>query len=586
MSPTTQHLMRLWRSLPMSQLKQGATLSIRSSLTQPTHLLVEAEWRDDGRADLKQVFSKCSPNPEATMTTLREQDQMTSIGRSESHIVLKLDEAVLDESEASNVAGEQSKNSLLPHARPKPAHRAMLDDGTIVSELKEAKSEENLRRIDYHDGIAHLTADGQVEEAGTFLTVKIPEKTNLICELPNGGSITIAGKVEGDVKLYTADGDIIVKKLRGHEIDLETDGSGSIIYAADVLEAQKLTLRTSGRIRAKQIHGNQIDIRINSSAKRQEESVTKLWESDDEGSLVDISSLYVSGNGGANVSVVGPRRPQRRAIRIKSHHGPIRTETSNLSVPIEDNPMNGQIYPLVELGGVNGNCEVSIEDTLHEKKENKNWNTCMVHVDSLSPDSVSLITVDSGGVAVTLDRKAEADLRLLSCSSAECLIETGAMLAEEEDPNLLLQIVQNLPKGPALTTAGQQRISVETSAFTARPVGFATAHVEYVDGWTENKSAEPDSRFERKSNGATGSVGKIRMDGAAEQALHGFSSSKAETGQPIYQRPLIAVAGTGIVKVETVSWLGAIARRYGLDEDHREAGRTASRRGRSLAPQE
>jgi hypothetical protein len=207
------------------------------------------------------------------------------------------------------------------------------------------------------------------------------------------------------------------------------------------------------------------------------------------------------------------------------------------------------------------------------------------------------VSSDSGNILITLDRKAEADLRLLSLPDAECLAETGALLAEEEDSKLLMEVLQKLPipDGQLYSQVTQQddRISIQTKAFTPRPeTSFETDHVAYVDGWVENKSNELDSRFERKVRGIdavqAGSVGKIRLDEAADQALQGFSDDSASkaTGKRDgeYLRPLLAVVGTNKIKVETVSWLGAIARRYGLEETERDLGRTASRKGRPLAP--
>ena len=172
------------------------------------------------------------------------------------------------------------------------------------------------------------------------------------------------------------------------------------------------------------------------------------------------------------------------------------------------------------------------------------------------------------------------------------------MLAEEEDSELLVNVLRHLPQSSELpsTSKDEERIHILTKAFTPRPsLGFAISHMEYVDGYTENKSAEPDSRFEMKGkiDGSAGSVGKINLQGASDQALHGFTGATNVSGgadDGSYLRPLVAVTTTGRIVVETVSWLGAIARRYGLDdENERELrrdslGRTASRKGRSLQP--
>lgn len=169
------------------------------------------------------------------------------------------------------------------------------------------------------------------------------------------------------------------------------------------------------------------------------------------------------------------------------------------------------------------------------------------------------------------------------------------MLADEEDPQQVMLALQS--KTAELTTpeslSSLSRISVPNESFTDNQ-SFASSDgtIEYTDGWIENKSHEPDSRFEMKTSGNK-SVGKIRMEGAANQALHHFSTpsgkpegagtdGSVESAHAI--RPLIAAATAGKISVETLSWLGAIARRYGLDEKGRDLGRQASRRGRQIMP--
>jgi hypothetical protein len=126
-----------------------------------------------------------------------------------------------------------------------------------------------------------------------------------------------------------------------------------------------------------------------------------------------------------------------------------------------------------------------------------------------------------------------------------------------------------------------------TSAFLPnQQSSFSNTHVTYSSGIVVNKSAEPDSRFDRKVQQIPSSLGKIRLDSAADQALDSFSSHADGGEHPAdaasSARALFAVACAGRIKVETVSWFGAIARRYGFTEDERELGRTASRKGRPL----
>lgn len=108
--------------------------------------------------------------------------------------------------------------------------------------------------------------------------------------------------------------------------------------------------------------------------------------------------------------------------------------------------------------------------------------------------------------------------------------------------------------------------------------------IEYTQGTMKNRSGEPDSRFDVRSRG------KINIDGAASQALHGFQGKKQQhegtttssgglsslsSAQSV---PLLAVATDGRIKLETLSWFGSIARRYGLEEEDatRRVGRQAS----------
>jgi hypothetical protein len=141
---------------------------------------------------------------------------------------------------------------------------------------------------------------------------------------------------------------------------------------------------------------------------------------------------------------------------------------------------------------------------------------------------------------------------------------------EDDDPHHLTSALQDLDAKSV--SSHESRIRIETDAFTVRGNDSEYRNIAYVDGWVENTSNEPDSRFDIKG-------GKIRLEGAVEQALQGFSSEGVI-------RPLVAIATNGTIALESLSWLGAIARRYGLDEERDDLGRTASRSGRRLVPRE
>jgi hypothetical protein len=629
-------LKRLWRSVPLHRLKQGSTLSIKSHIegaaALETRVVVQPEWRDDGHAELvqKQTLSSSDVNRHVADMIVKQNEKDVSITLQWRQPTAVSDELMIETT--GQKQAEQYMDVILPHALPQqPVDRVILDDGTVRPLQEWQYDDSDFQRVNYSDGAAHIKQRDCSENespTGVYLNVQVPEKVNLVCDLPHGGSCTVTGKVEGNVKLSTSEGDIRVTKLRGHTIDLQANSTGSAIYASTLLEAQRLTVRTKGRFRAKQVHGHVISVDVEHiESQRGDDAATTSGDDDgkgkmtpeededDEGSLVDVSSLFVSGHGGATIKVEGNAPLSRRAVRIKSSHGPVNVKTKGLPKPIERNGVSGDLYPVVELGGVNGSCEVSIakeekSSTLVSSGDDEHWSSCSVHVDSLSPESVSLIQVD-GSASLTLDRKAVTDLRLLTLPNSECLAEAAALIAEEENPELLQDVLCHLPPPSGEATFSKQvdedaskRISINTKAFTPRPNNsFRSGDLQYVDGWMENKSSEPDSRFERKVRaGSSGSSGKIRLEGAADQALHSFSLSTkrknetdatgSEDAIPASQNddenehPLLAVAATGSIGVETLSWLGIIARRYGFDEAEgkNDLGRTASRRGRRVDP--
>ena len=468
----------------------------------------------------------------------------------------------------SRSAAESCETILRPVEEP----LVITDDGEIQPDSEEWHAS-NVRRVEYSDGITHVsTRDDssrqQQETPSLTLTAVIPEKVNISCELLEGGDIIIDKKVEGDAHLMTTNGDIHVNKLRGHEISISAQGSTNTILATDLLEAQNLTIETGGRVRAKKVHGSQVKIQVN----RQDAGNTEFVPTndvDDEGSFVDISSIYVAGNGSADLHVSSVEAPEKSAVRVKSHHGHVAVETT---VP----PSRSTDSPSVEFGGVNGSFDIQIHGT-SVTPETRSFLAGRIHVDSLSRDSVSVFSADCGNVSLTLDRKAEADLRMLS-SNAITSFDSRGVLLEDEDPTRVEKALRDLD-GRSERTREESRIRIETNAFTARTNGEVYENVDYIDGWVENKSNEPDSRFDLTTKG-----GKIQLQGAAEQALQSFSSSDKKSEVP---RPLVAITTDGDITLESLSWFGAIARRYGLEEEARDdLGRTATRRGRPLVPTE
>jgi hypothetical protein len=447
----------------LSALKQGGTLSIRSKVPQ-TNIRIVPEWREDGKLSINST----QPSSFYNLSITQSVDKMTSLGRSEAHIVVEIDP---------------------------------IDGGACIS-----------------------------------VVAQVPEKLNVSCHLEHGGTVAIEKKLEGDVELSTSQGDILLNKVRGHRISLQATGT---IYASDVLEAQHLTISTSyGRVRAKRIHGSQVVVQVHDHHYQKDD--VALMDEDDDGAVIDISSLYVSGSGSANLVAESSGAVQSdattKSIRCKSHHGHVNVQGDHM----------------VELGGANGSFDVDCKGE------------ASIHIDSLASDSISIASTQKK-LSLTMDRKLIADLRLVSGANVRDLARSVLLEDEEHSLEEGLHQYQSRP--------AREPISVVTGAFTEVPLksGATFTHLNYVQGFVDNKSLEPDSRFEQKG-------GKIRLDGAANQALNGFTFSDKAI------RPLIVGASEGRIAVESLSWLGAIARRYGLEESEREGdlGRQATRRGRTL----
>jgi len=564
------HLLRQWLPRLLPNLQQGSTLTIRSEIE--SNIYLQTNWRDDGIISLVQRLGPGKSDSEkAGIKLFGEEKKLTSMGRDEPHTVVELFRDVYDSTESRD---EMGKRGFLS---PVPDFESLIpqDESNFSAEYIPGEN-------------AQVASTGQATSdlfLGTLLSLEVPEKINLDCDLRKGGSISIENKLEGDVRIRTANGSIKFKKLRGHKIDIEALGNGNTIYSSDLIEAESLVLRlpNPGRFRAKRVHAGSCDIHIGDRGMPSIECDDILLDSDDGGAVCDISALYITGD--ANIliqSTVG----SRQAVRVKSSHGHVIVHASG-GLPESQNSNNNAVLPMVDLGGVNGSCEVFVVNDGNRDSEPNDRVSCRVHFDSINPESVSCVKTDVGSVHITMDRKVETDLRMLSCrESASVDIDTLLLDKEDEDFDNLVSLLTELDASPQKPVESAS-IQIKTTAFTdktEKAIPIVLKNVCFVDGWVENKSAEPESRFDRRLRGDGGSVGKIRLDGASNQALDHFKPNTNQKAGVSCGKPLVAIVGSGGILIETLSWLGNIARRYGLDETHDpdKLGRTATRRGRTL----
>ena len=470
------------------------------------------------------------------------------------------------------------------------------------------------------------------------LIATIPEKSNLTCQLNNtpsgGGDININGKLEGDTHLSTNGGNITVSKLRGHHVSLET--TSGVIHVKKAIEAKSVHIHTLNRVRAQMLNGSNVTIDVkrrpsstsygSDDEKTSIESSFQKLDEDDEGALIDVGSLYISSSGGGESSnneahllvedfnVIGS---DEGLVRVKSCHGHVSvhaTTTGGANEEVDntsddDQQLTHQNSPLVDIGGVNGSCDITLDATSSSDNTanttNNNNNTVVtgtrVHFDAMTPESISTITSRGGNKyhsSITMDRKLEAEVRMLSAKSALPNKFDAYSLTSDvvEDIQSTLKGVSDavLSKQPPLDNSMGQAISIETFAYQEDDDQQQTTPlyegIEYTQGTMSNRSGEPDSRFDVRSQSSS-SRGKINIDGAASQALNSFKkqSSSSSSGDEmagssssVTTLPLLAVATDGTIKLETLSWFGSIARRYGMDEEKndRKVGRQASRKPR------
>jgi len=544
-------LVRRTKSLPL-RLTQNSQLIINSKT--PVNVLLEPQWRDDGHVSLQDISHK------------------NEIGKFDW-----------------SVDTRKGKKAGLSTIEVNIGLFRGLESSICVHPDEEVLEEE-------------INAGARV---GLTLTAKVPEKCNVMFMLHEGGDITVKSKLEGEdgFQLFTKGGDILLDKLRGDTITLDSKFGGSAggtIYVKKSCEAQELDISVGkgGRLRAKMLNVSNANIEVEDG----EMDIEKI-DKDDSGALIDISSIYASQSGqGAHLVVKKSEDAlsngttgTTKKVRVKSNHGHISVRA------VSNFPSTGssifdeyeQKIAHVELGGVNGSFDISVEravgDDPFRNRDASNPMAAKVHIDSLSPGQASILTSDFGDLGITLDRKIESDVRLLS---TPLLNNTDPNLMLEEDENELIKELSNhdddleelMSKVTKieLDSNGQaktNRIEIETEAFTGHR-SSDMKHVEYVQGIIENKSHEPNSRFDVKTKGL--SSGKIRIDGAAGQALSGFSGGGQTTGKSellsnerLVDLPLLAVATDGHIKVESLSWFGAIARRYGIENEGRDLGRQA-----------
>ena len=526
----------------LPDLGQNGTLVIRvsdpdsDSPSSVAKVKIVPQWRDDTILEIRPFSDEDAPPCDETMTTILDNDT------------------------------------------------ASLNDGTAVVTCRQDGIATSLGRRGALAEIALGSKGQEQEHADNILIATVPEKCNLTCHLERG-DIEITSKLEGDASLSTSDGNISVSKLRGHSVSLSTEGcssaSAGIIFVKKAIEARTVDISTPKRLRAQMINGSSVRI----SALSKSVSTERKLDVDDGGAAIDIGSLYVSSgvsiaDSAAKLTVRGPVLNDK-LVRVKSSHGHL-----SVDARLSASGTCGE-SPLVDLGGVNGSCDVLVESSSDESEGSARGNAesaARVHFNSMTPESISSVTCrgNLGETNITLDRKLESEIRLLSVDKLPTAIDAEHLLelddhGDEIDAAAEILREKLLTRGERGSLPAPPAICIDTEAYEDEYT-FMNDGVSMKLGHVMNRSDEPDSRFDRAQ-------GKINIDGAASQALSGFQTLKTGPVGGLDSRPLLLVAADGGVKLETLSWFGSIARRYNMDEfDSRGLGRQATRSSRLRKP--
>ena len=558
-------LRSVWQSIPLSRLRQGSKLTIQSSpnLNIPLHLKIIPEWRDDGHLSLHQKIptgNVLNASKEVQMG-VKTEPLTNEPGEDRMHVSVEID-GPMDEL----------------HSKIEPI-RTIQGFGFSNINISDSNDFSGDERPDLYstipDNVSVLGGDmtdlnNEIEtDSGVLIIAKVPEKLSLSIQLSGSeGNIAIMGKVEGNShNLHTNSGSISMTKLRGESVSMKT--SNGFIHASKFIEADNLCIELSGisRVRSKMVSARDACISVRTSKHNELDggirSINEKLDDDDSLAAIDISSLYITGNSGAFIlldeSTAKVPVKSSGKVRVKYNHGHVSVNAVTKTINQKKQTTNAynQTIAIVELGGVNGSCDVTVS-CVNSDENNKTATQlgANIHIDSLSPDSISTAHVDEGDINLTFDRKVESDVRLLS-SYIPNSFEFERLLDDcvETIRNNLADYDKNIST-ETLSNSVDSTIKILTKSFDRNEPKTRFKSCEFIDGVLRNKSKEKLSRFDAKLNGAQG---KIDLTGAASQALDSFSSSIENA------RPLLAASTKGNITVESLSWIGAITRRYGME---------------------
>ena len=340
--------------------------------------------------------------------------------------------------------------------------------------------------------------------------------------------LKIVNKVEGDLTVTCADGNVSVDKARGTNIYLQC-GKAPII-SKDLIEGESVQI-TGGLLQAKKIHGNKLDIKSDST--------------------IGVSSMYCNGLA---------RLTADSMVTLGLCNGPLTIHSRNGNVSVAN--IDGWFDVRAERGNINLQVNKLRRSTLGSASRQQN---------SLTTIGCKAITND-GSLAVSLDPEAQASV------SARCTSPAGRAMV-----TINSETFQSFDQSELLRTSSTTDANVKEEhpeRYLRR--GYLTGQITAANVQRTSGSGKIDLNSAHSQALFTTANHPKSIESSTR-----LKPSLSEVEQKGFDLELTA---HGHVRLETISWMEVIKRKHGFGGNDKvsapkDYGRTATAR-LGVAPNE
>jgi hypothetical protein len=185
------------------------------------------------------------------------------------------------------------------------------------------------------------------------VTMMGSKTTNLRHEINVGGG---SGRLEGDLRVYVPQGNILVHKSRGENVELRTANGG--VHIKSVLEGLNADISSTSGFSAKRVMGENVTVRVSGAGGTGDDNIkgTAKHRDTDHNNSIDVAALYGGQfylqcpNGHVNIDTA-----QVKCLDIRSGGGVKGNNSgSGDSGDNGDNGDNGASSNGIRVGGMSG----------------------------------------------------------------------------------------------------------------------------------------------------------------------------------------------------------------------------------------